>query len=132
MLRFGRATEFFCAFFSADKFAAFATGLFIEVDILDFHAFVDGFAHIVDGQQGNADGMKCFHFDSGLAGYLDGRFGLNGAFAGQHREVNTAFGNGQWMAERDDRTRGFGGHDAGDAGDAEHIAFFAVPCSMAS
>lgn len=69
---------------------------------MDFHAFVDGFAHIVNGQQGNADGMKCFHFDPGLAGYLDGCFCLNGAFIGQQGEVNTAFGNGEWMAEWDD------------------------------
>ena len=110
--------------FLADKFAALAATFFIEVDGGDFHAFVDGFAHIVDGQQGDAYGVQGFHLDTGLPRHFDRGLGFNGTFFGQHSEVDTAFGNGQRMAKRDDRARGLGSHDAGDAGDSQYVALF--------
>jgi nucleoside permease NupC len=33
----------------ADKLAAFATAFLIQMNIADFHALVNGLAHIVDG-----------------------------------------------------------------------------------
>ena len=66
--------------------------------------------------------MERFHLDACLPRDLDGRARLDGAFLGQHREVDAAFGNRQGVAERDDRARVLGRHDAGDAGCAEHIA----------
>ena len=83
---------------SADKIAALAPAFTIEMDVLDFHTFVDGFAHVVDGQQGNADGMQGFHLNPGLAGYFDRSCCLDCTFGCQQLKFYAALGNRQRVA----------------------------------
>src|SRR3954452_18919608 len=40
----------------ANVLAALAADLVHEPDLVDHHIFVDGFAHVVDGQRGGGDG----------------------------------------------------------------------------
>lgn len=37
-------------------------------DVMNHHAFVGGFAHVIDGQQGDLDCRKGFHFHPGGPG----------------------------------------------------------------
>ena len=51
-------------------FAASATVLFDETNVLDFHRLFDGFCHVVHGEGGDGDGCEGFHFDAGFAGHF--------------------------------------------------------------
>src|SRR4051812_37150485 len=59
------------------------------------HGFIDGFAHVVDGEGGDGDGGKRFHFDASLSGDF-GRSGDDDAIAGcGDFEIQFAMGNGK-------------------------------------
>ena len=44
--------------------AALAARLLVEVDGLNLHALVERLAHVVDGQECDADGVQRFHLDT--------------------------------------------------------------------
>ena len=98
--------------------------LFKQLHIGDDHAPVDGFAHVVNGQQSQLDGGQGFHLDAGLADGFNGGTADDavGLFVGI--ELNGDPCQRQWMAQRNQIAGFFGRHDAGDARDAEHIALF--------
>jgi hypothetical protein len=98
-----------------------------QLDVRHRHAAVHRLAHVVDGQQRDLDGGQGFHFDAGRA---------DGLHRGAADDVGGVCGVGLHGLEFDghpcecervaqgDQVAGFlGGLDAGDAGDAEHIAF---------
>jgi hypothetical protein len=98
--------------------------LFQQLHIGDGHAAVHGFAHVVNGQQGELDGGQGFHFDTGLTdGFHCGATeNAVGFFVGI--ELDGDARQGEWVAQRNQVAGFFGRHDAGDAGNAKHIAFF--------
>jgi len=50
-----------------------AAGFFQQLHVTDGHAAVCGFAHVVDGQEGDLYGGEGFHFHTGLvAGFRGG------------------------------------------------------------
>ena len=96
--------------------------------VVDGHAAVHGFAHVVDGEQGYLHGGEGFHFH---AGGSDGFYGCCTKYACSARlscacsfEFDSNTGQCQRMAQRDEVAGFLGGHDAGDAGNAQHVAFF--------
>ncbi len=104
--------------------ARFSTALFLQLQRFDAHAAIHGLAHVVDGQQGNAGGRQGFHFHAGAAyGFRRGCAGYCVATA-FNLELDVHPGQRQRVAERDQRRGVFGGLDAGNPGNAEHIAFF--------
>jgi len=53
--------------------AGLAAGFFQQLHVTDGHAAVCGFAHVVDGQEGDLYGGEGFHFHTGLvAGFRGG------------------------------------------------------------
>ncbi len=56
----------------------FATGFFQELHVTDGHAAVSGFAHVVDGQEGDLHGGEGFHFHTGLVAGFRGGPAING------------------------------------------------------
>ena len=101
--------------------------LFHHAHVVDGHAAVHGLAHVVDGEQGNLHGGEGFHFHAGgaygfhgcRAKYADGaRLVCVGRF-----KFNSNAGQCQRVAQRNQVAGFLGGHDAGDAGNAQHVAF---------
>lgn len=92
------------------------------MDALEAHGFVDCFAHVVDGEEGDRGGGECFHFDPGAGDCFGGGGGADGA--GFESEVDGDFGERDLVAEGDEELSLLGGLDAGDAGDGEDVAFF--------
>lgn len=88
---------------------------------MDDHGFVDGFAHVVDGEGGDGGGGECFHFDTGFGGGGGGGADLDFGLSEVEGDVDLI----EWeaVAERDELGSDFGCLDAGDAGDGEDIAF---------
>ena len=103
--------------------AALAAGLFHQMDLAQLHPLVHGLAHIVDGQQGRGNAGQSLHLHAGDTGGLDGAEGFHGLPLRQEPEIHAHLGQGQRMTEGDQLAGALGGHDAGDAGDAQHIAF---------
>ena len=102
--------------------------LFHHAHVVDGHAAVHGLAHVVDGEQGHLDGGEGFHL---YAGGADGFHGCGTKYACSVRltyadsfEFNSDADQRQGVAQRDEVAGFLGGHDAGDAGDAQHVAFF--------
>ena len=46
---------------------AFSTTLFNQFDAIHHHAAINGFEHVVDGEQSDARGGQGFHFYAGTA-----------------------------------------------------------------
>ena len=101
---------------------AAAAGFFFELDLLDRHAAVDAFAHVVYGECSDADSGECFHFDAGFAVDLGDRFDAKRVFI-RKRKVDRHRLQRKRMAQWNEVGRAFGGHDAGQSGDFEHVAF---------
>ena len=110
------------------KAPAFAAMLLEQSHARDHHATVCRFAHIVDGEQGDLDGGQRFHFNTGGAHSFcrnpaDNvrRLMYGGAYTFQlHCEVR----QGQGMAQRNQGASLFGTLNAGNAGNAQHVALF--------
>ncbi len=107
-------------------YAAFTTRFISDADLAELHAAVDRFGHVVDGEGGNGHGRQRFHLDAGLAAYFDRRFNL-------HRRVCFVWGTDdinlveqQGMAERNQFTRSFGGHDSRHLGQGQHIPLLQI------
>ena len=104
--------------------------LFHHAHIVDGHAPVPGLAHVVDGEQGHLHGGEGFHL---YAGGADGFHRCSTKYARSARlscasssKFDSNAGQRQRVAQRDEVAGFLGGHDAGDAGNAQHIAFFGV------
>ena len=104
-----------------------ASRLAEEADVGDGHGLVDGLAHVVDGEGGDADGGQGLHLDAGLG--VDGGGGVDADLAvvgrgggeGGDVEVDGDRVGGEAVAERDEVGGAFGGHDAGDTGDGQDL-----------
>ncbi len=102
----------------------FTTVFFQQLDGLNDHAPVHGLAHVVDSQQSDLRGGKRFHLYAGLAvGFYRG-LAAYAAFVDFRSQTDIYMRDGQRMAERNQIGRFFAGHDAGNSGDSQHIAFF--------
>ncbi len=92
------------------------------------HAAVDGLAHVVDGQQGDLDSGQRLHLHAGRAdGFYGGRtdhVGWQCPGGRMQREFQCHAGKRQRMAQGDQIAGFFGGLDACNAGDAEHVSLF--------
>ncbi len=93
-----------------------------QLHIGDSHTPVDGFAHVVDGQQGELDGGQGFHFNAGLTDGFDRRVADDATGFFVCIELNGDPCQGQRMAEWNEIAGLFGRHDAGDARDPKHVA----------
>lgn len=99
----------------------------------DGHALVDSLEHVVHGQRGSHGGRHSFHLDSGAALAVDSSCDAHGTMAAaatvvvvRSQELHVDFDAREAdsrVAKRDDVGGALGGHDPGDAGDAEHVAF---------
>ena len=97
---------------------------FHELHVGDGHAAVHRFAHVVHGQQSHLYGGEGFHFHAGLAVRFHRGGATHARWALPHFKVQRHAGQGQRMAKRNQVAGFFGGLDAGDAGNANHVAFF--------
>jgi hypothetical protein len=102
----------------------FAAVFFQQLDGLNDHAPVHGLAHVVDSQQSDLRGGKRFHFYAGLAVGFDRGLAAYAVFIGFRGQIDVYMRDGQRMAERNQIGRFLTGHDAGNSGDSQHIAFF--------
>src|SRR2546421_12327178 len=88
--------------------AAAAAALLFQPDALDGHNTVDGLAHVVDGEGGDADGGEGLHLDAGAAEDADS--GLDGQeVVGGKGEVDLGAGGGGGGAEGGEVAGAFGG-----------------------
>ena len=94
------------------------------MDAAQLHALVHSFAHVVDGQQGCGNAGQGFHLHAGDAAGFDRAAGFHGLLFGQQFKIHAYLGQRQGMAQRDQLAGAFGGHNAGDAGHAQHVALF--------
>src|SRR3954471_19305753 len=101
--------------------AAAAAALLFQPDALDGHNTIDGLAHVVDGEGGDADGGQGLHLDAGAAEDADGGLDAQQVRGGEG-ELDGGGGDGQRVAEGDEVAGALGGHDAGQAGDLEDVA----------
>ncbi len=85
------------------------------------HGFIDGFAHVVDGEGGDGNGGEGFHFDASFRGGGGGGLDLHFGFCEVELDIDLV--EREAVAEGDEAVGYFRGLDAGDAGDGEDIAF---------
>src|SRR5947207_9365800 len=97
---------------------AAAAALLLQPDSLDRHNTIDGLAHVVHGQGGDADGREGFHLDAGAAEDAHGRLDAE-QVVGVPGEGEGGGSDGERMAEGDEVAGALGGHDAGEAGSFE-------------
>lgn len=102
------------------RLAAF---LFDQTHAFDAHSPIDGFAHVVDGQQ--TDGNRCqrFHLDTGAPKAFGGDRAVDGAVGVVDGEFGGDAGQTDRMAQRDQVAGALGRLNRGNAGDTENIAF---------
>jgi hypothetical protein len=90
----------------------------------DGHAAVHGFAHVVDGEQGDLHGGQGFHLHARGARAL-GRGVAQDAVRGRlHLKRHRHAGQSNRVTQRDQVAGFFGRLNARDARDTEHIALF--------
>lgn len=95
-----------------------------KADILDDHAFIYGFQHVVNCEQAGLHGSQCFHFHTGLAdGFDAGAADDSGRFFLQV-EINSNMGERQRMAQGNEVACPLGTHDGCCARDANYVSFF--------
>src|SRR5580692_8570561 len=103
-----------------------AAALLDQPDAFDAHGAIDGFHHVIDGEAGDRYRRQRLHLDAGLPRDLDTRRDFDARQLGVRRGVDLDLGNRERVTQRDQFMGALGGHDAGNAGDAEHIALFRV------
>ena len=97
------------------------TALFDQTDILDNHAFIQRLCHVIDCYECDGCSCYCFHFYPCLAAErTHGRHPDRTIFI---REVDIDGVEEERVAHRDQISRLFGGHNAGDPGGTQYIAF---------
>lgn len=106
------------------KAAGFAAVLFQQLDIGDGHAPVHGFAHVVDGEQGDLHGGEGFHLDACLAMDFGGGGAGHAGCGGFNLEVNSHPGQADGVTQGNQVAGFLGTLDACNSGNAQHIAFF--------
>src|SRR5207248_1366998 len=99
----------------ASERAAAAAALLLQPDALDGHNTVDGLAHVVDGECGDADGGEGLHLDAGAAEDPHGGLDAQEVVLGEG-EIEGGAGDGEGVTEGDEVAGALGGHDAGEAG----------------
>ena len=107
---------------SASQVSRLAARFAQQAQIGDDHSAVDGLAHVVDGQRGDAGGGQRLHLDAGAAAQSAGRGDLDrGALGHASSSTSTEVRASGWHSGISS-----GGalcrHDAGEPGDREHIA----------
>jgi hypothetical protein len=80
-------------------------------------------AHVVDGEQGDGHRGEGLHFNPGLTGAFGGGGAAHAVGFAFDREFHSHACEPDRVAQRDQVAGLFGGHDAGQAGDAEDVAF---------
>jgi len=101
---------------------ALSPRLLDQPEIGDGHAAVHRLDHVVDGEAGHRASGEGLHLDAGLVHRPDARLDADDGGLGLEREGDVHAGDAERMAERDELRGTLGGHDAGRAGDPEHIA----------
>ena len=109
--------------------AGFAAGFFQQAHVVDDHAAIDRFAHIVNGQQRDLHTGERLHFDPGLARGFCGDGTFDGIVVGIDVELDGDVSKRQWVTHRYQLRGSLGRHDTGNAGDAEHITLL-VPALL--
>src|SRR5437870_3207847 len=94
-----------------------------EFDFGNAHSLIHGFAHVVNGEGGDADGGESFHFDAGLGGDFGGGSHDDTIAGFGDVEIDFAMGQRQRMAERDKLAGLLGGENAGEPRGSENVAF---------
>jgi len=98
--------------------------LFHHPDLAHDHAAVHGLAHVVHGEQADLHGGQRFHFHAGLAEGFHLRLAVHAGVGCVGLKIDGHARQGQRVAQGDQVAGALGGHDGGDAGDAQHVAFF--------
>ena len=88
----------------------------------DRHCAVDRLAHVVDREQGDAAGGQGFHLHTRLTGALGGRAAQHAAGRFVHLELDRHPRERDRVAQRDQVAGLLGALDAGNAGNAQHVA----------
>lgn len=104
---------------------AFTARFFHQLGFADDDVMRQGFTHIVDGQGGDGSAGKGFHLHAGFAAEAGGTVNDHLALF-VDPDIDLAVFQAQRVAERDQLTGFFGGHDPGDNGGLEYGAFGAL------
>ena len=107
----------------SDKFATFTACFFKELNIGDIHGAVNGFQHIINGEQSDLDGDESFHFDAGFSGGRSGDETFQGVFILEGVERNGDRFKREYVTKRDYFGSFFSGGDGGDSSGGKDIAF---------
>lgn len=101
---------------------------FQQLDVADGHATVNGFAHVVDGEQGDLHSGQGFHLYTGRADRFNGGCAFDagslGVAALMGLKLNGYMGQCQRVAQGNQVAGFFCGHDARQARHTQHITFF--------
>ena len=97
-----------------------------QTHIGDGHASVDRFAHVVNRQQGDLNGGERFHLDAGLSYRFNRRGALDAVAVFRHLKLHGNTGQGQGVTQGDQVTGFFGGLNACNPGNAQHIALLGM------
>jgi hypothetical protein len=95
---------------------------FSQLHGANHHAPVHCLAHIVDGEQADTGGSERFHFHTGLTATLGSHVDADATGGFVQRKFNSHTGEGDGVAQRNQVGSALGGHDGGDAGNAQHVA----------
>src|SRR5438045_4030933 len=87
---------------------AAAAALLLQPYSLDRHNTIDGLAHVVNGEGGDADGGEGFHLDAGAAEDAHGRLDAE-QVVGVPGEGQRCAGDGKGMTERNEIAGALGG-----------------------
>lgn len=105
--------------------------LFAQGNAVHDHAPVDGFAHVINREEADLYGGECFHLYARGANRFGGGGAVDavetiGIVVGDDKLDGNA-GERQRVAQGNEFAGFLGRHDGGNAGDAQHIAFFGGP-----
>src|SRR3546814_5612430 len=79
------------------EIARFAAGLAEQAHALDRHVFIECLCHVIDCQEGDRSGCKCFHFYARFG--VGGAGGIGGDGGGLDREIERHAGERQRSEE---------------------------------
>ena len=104
--------------------ARFAAGFLQQADVVDAHATVDGFCHVINGEQADGSRRQRLHFDPGTTKAFGRYFAVNGVPGFVYSEVGGNTRQGNRVAKRNQITRALRGLNGCNAGNAEDVALF--------
>src|ERR1700756_2996330 len=102
------------------KIPALAASFFNQVNVDDLHAFVEGFAHVVDREGRGRNRHQSFHFHAGLRGRDDRGAKFHAIFTQPRSHINVR--QRERMTKRNTLRGAFCSGDSGDARDFQGIA----------